>query len=46
MRGNNIVSKLEGAFVRIIGVDYLKKVVRQLVEDLLNSADSFEIDPK
>jgi hypothetical protein len=45
LRGNNIVSKLEGVYVRSIGTEYLKKVIKQLVDTVAN-CESFEIDPK
>lgn len=46
LRGNNIVNKIEGVYVREVGRDYLCKILQETVEEILNAPQiSFEIDP-
>lgn len=47
LRGNNIISKIEGIYVRGIGNQYLIKTVKDFVDEIIAKVDlSFEIDIK
>jgi len=46
MRGNTIVNKIEGAFVRVVGLSFLQQQLGSLLVDLCaDDKLSFEIDP-
>ncbi|GAM27119.1 hypothetical protein SAMD00019534_102940 [Acytostelium subglobosum LB1] len=46
MRGNNIVNKIEGAYVRLVGASYLRYVLSDLVTKVVLDKDlRMEIDP-
>ncbi|EFA77182.1 Ras GTPase activation domain-containing protein [Heterostelium album PN500] len=47
LRGNNIVNKIEGAYVRLIGANYLRYVLSDLVTRVVQDKDlRLEIDPR
>eukprot|EP01132_Coremiostelium_polycephalum_P001368 gene1368-1726_t len=47
LRGNNIVNKIEGAYVRLIGANYLRFVLSELVTKVvLDKSLKLEIDPR
>eukprot|EP01133_Synstelium_polycarpum_P007691 gene7691-9003_t len=47
LRGNNIVNKIEGAYVRLVGANYLRHVLTDLVTRVVLDKDlRLEIDPR
>jgi len=47
LRGNSIVNKIEGAYVRLIGANYLRSVLSDLVTKVVSDKDlKLEIDPR
>ncbi|KYQ92202.1 Ras GTPase activation domain-containing protein [Tieghemostelium lacteum] len=47
LRGNNIVNKIEGAYVRLIGANYLRFVLSDLVTKVSIDKDlKLEVDPR
>ncbi|KAN0025304.1 hypothetical protein ACTFIU_003564 [Dictyostelium citrinum] len=47
LRGNSIVNKIEGAYVRLIGANYLRFVLSDLVTKVVLDSDlKLEIDPR
>ncbi|EGC34955.1 hypothetical protein DICPUDRAFT_79326 [Dictyostelium purpureum] len=47
LRGNSIVNKIEGAYVRLIGANYLRFVLSDLVTKVVLDTDlKLEIDPR
>ncbi|GAM26558.1 hypothetical protein SAMD00019534_097330 [Acytostelium subglobosum LB1] len=47
LRGNNVVNKIEGAYVRLVGANYLRFVLSDLVTSIVQDKDlRMEIDPR
>ncbi|EGG14353.1 Ras GTPase activation domain-containing protein [Cavenderia fasciculata] len=47
LRGNNIVNKIEGAYVRLVGANYLRFVLSDLVSRVVHDNNMcLEIDPR
>ncbi|KAA3682496.1 uncharacterized protein DEA37_0010111 [Paragonimus westermani] len=45
LRSNSIASKSVECYIKLVGSEYLHQLLKGFIDQLLNSADDFEIDP-